>query len=381
MRREDFTTSSPGTLTAVSFPAPDWAFIPDNLPPGWEFPARLWPLLSEAKAEVARLDGAGRHVATPELLLRPLQKREALRSSSLEGTFATPQQLLFYELAPTEPKDARDPASSWQEVFNYSSALQLGQDLLHDLPFSRRLFRRLHHELLRGVRGRSKAPGDFRRTQVVIGSDRRFVPPPVPQMQLALDGLEKHINSDDVYDPLVTCFLCHYQFEAIHPFLDGNGRVGRLLLSLMIFERCGLSRPWLYLSEYFERHKDQYIDSLYRVSSEGAWEPWVEFCLHATIAQAKGAMSRLATLIALKQRYTGMLGTTTGSLRLTRLLDHLFELPVIRPASWAKMTQVTYPTAKKDIERLVAVGVLHEVPNRYPKSYIASEIVQVAYED
>ena len=380
MRREDFGLDSPGRLVKVSFPDVDWAFVPDPLPPDWSFPADLWPLLAEAKQEVARLDGAGLHMPAPDLLLRPLQKREALRSSSLEGTYATPQQLLLYELAPKEPKDTSDPVSAWQEVFNYSKALELGQDLLKELPLSLRLIRNLHGSLLQGVRGRSKAPGEFRRTQVVIGSDRRFIPPPVPEMTTALDRLEKYIHADGNYDPLVRCFLVHYQFETIHPFLDGNGRVGRLLLSLMIADSCKLALPWLYLSEFFERHKDEYIDTLYAVSARGDWTSWIRLCLRATVAQSKSAIARLSSLIELRRKYMQLLGEGSGAIRLTRLVDQLFAAPIVRTASWKKTQGISYPTAKSDVSKLLSLGIIQEVPNMYPKTYIAPEIYRIAYE-
>jgi Fic family protein len=170
-----------------------------------------------------------------------------LKSSSLEGTYATPEQLLLFEIEPREPKSSKDPVNSWREVSNYSRALRIGQDLLSDLPISLRLIKELHKELLRGVRGENKNPGNFRRTQVHIGSDRRFIPPPPTKVKDCLNDLELYIHTENNIDPLIAAFMVHYQFETIHPFMDGNGRVGRLLLSLMIFQNCNLKSPWLYL--------------------------------------------------------------------------------------------------------------------------------------
>lgn len=379
MDRERFSSDAPGRLERIAAPVVDWAFVPDPLPPAWEFPAKLWPLLAEAKQELARLDGAGRHVGSVDLLLRPLQKREALRSSSLEGTYATPQQLLLYELSPRAPKGPDDPANAWREVWNYQRALVQGQELMGELPVSSRLVRSLHRILLDGVRGRNRTPGEFRKRQVFIGTDRRFVPPPADEMLRCLTAFERAVNEHSPFDPLVDCFLAHYQFETIHPFLDGNGRVGRLLLSLMIAERCGLGQPWLYLSEYFEQHKNDYIDRMFDVSARGDWENWIRFCLEATISQAKAAMNRMDALIALKQEYQQRLEEAGGSLRLSALLDQLFVVPILSIPDARELLGVTYPTAKRDLERLVMVGVVVEDAAAYPKTYSAPDVLRVAY--
>ena len=222
----------------------------------------------EAREAIARLDGVGRHMPNHNLLLRPLQQREALRSSSMEGTYATPEELLLYQAEPREPRSSDDRVNAWREVFNYGQALTAGKEILDEgYPLSLQLIRTLHAELLRGVRGEEKAPGEFRQRQVQVGAGGRFIPPPAHYLPECLEALEQSLAAQTGIDPLIRAFMVHYQFEAIHPFNDGNGRVGRLLLSLHIYRSMELGSPWLYLSPFFERHKDDYIDSLFRVSA------------------------------------------------------------------------------------------------------------------
>ncbi len=268
-----FLQNAPGEIVAIA--DGEHAFVPRPLPPQWEFSVRLWPLLAEAKQQVGILEGLGRNLPNPAILLRPLADREAIRSSSLEGTYATPKELLLFELEPRESKSERDPTNDQREVFNYRSALQHGTTT--ELPISLRLIRDLHRILMTGVRGKDRTPGEFRRIQVAIGATHRFVPVPPERMMDCLDPLEKYFHdTSSGYDPLVECFLVHYQFETIHPFMDGNGRVGRLLLALMLQQRCKLSKPWLYMSEYYERFCDDYFKALFEVSTDGNWEGWIE---------------------------------------------------------------------------------------------------------
>lgn len=380
MDRSRFTPHLSGQLVPIVIPKKDWAFVPHPLPPSWEFPVDLWPLLAEAKQELARLDGIARTLPNPELLLRPLQSREALRSSSLEGTYATPQELLLFELQPREPTSERDPANAHLEVANYSSSLRRGLKLLDELPFCLRLVRELHRVLLSGVRGRDKSPGEFRKTQNHIGSDFRFNPPPPTHLQSCLDNFEKELNAEQQrYDALVYCYLLHYQFETIHPFLDGNGRVGRVLLSLMVYKHCQLSMPWLYMSAYFERYKDEYIDNLFRVSTHADWQRWLTFCLRGTIAQALDSIRRCDALMSLKDEFHQR--SDAAGTRAHPIVDGLFTTPIITIPGVAKQFSVTYPTAKSDVERLVNLKILTEAPNTYPKLYYCAPIFRIAYED
>jgi Fic family protein len=241
-----------------------------------------------------------------------LQRREAIRSSSLEGTYASAEELLLFELDSEEPASASDRMSDWIEVNNYAVAVRHGTELLSTLPLSLRLIREMHERLLTGVRGRDRAPGEFRRTQVHIGSDRRYVPPPPNELLPCLDDFEKFLNEADAIDPLVRTYVAHYQFEAIHPFIDGNGRVGRALLALCAYQWCGLSQPWLYVSPYFDHHKDEYIDGLFAVSTDGAWNRWLELCLRATLDACHDAIRRCDQLRKLREQYHAKADVTSG---------------------------------------------------------------------
>ncbi len=247
-----FTKPFPGDLVPIPRdPATGnkHAFVPNALPPKWDFPVRLWPLLADAKQQLGILEGIARSLPNPAILLRPLEDREAIKSSRLEGTYVTATELLVFEMQPRTPKSEDDALNPEREVFNYRLALQQGSST--DLPLSLRLLRDFHLTLMSGVRGRDRTPGQFRRTQVAIGTNHRFVPPPPERLMECLDPLERYFHvTQSRYDPLVDCSLVHYQFETIHPFSDGNGRVGRLLLAMMLKQLCGLSKPWLYMSEY-----------------------------------------------------------------------------------------------------------------------------------
>jgi Fic family protein len=372
-----FGADAPGELAPIG--GGDVAFVPQPLPPrDWKFPAELWPLLAEAKRYLGQLEGIGSVLPNPTILLRPLADREAIQSSALEGTFATPQELLLFELEPTEVSAKSDKKQDYREVYNYQQALHHGTN--SSLPLSLRLMRDLHGILLSGVRGRDKTPGEFRKIQVAIGATRRFIPPPPNRLDECLFPLENYLHdAAEGLDPLVFCFLVHYQFEAIHPFVDGNGRVGRLLLAIMLQQRCELSKPWLYLSEFFEKHRDEYIDGLFSVSTNGSWTRWVEFCLQATLAQAKSTIARCRRLLEVRDQFAQRIANVGGSVRLSQIIEGMFTSPYVRVAELATRLGVTYPTAKSDLERLVQAGVLQELPEITPKTFYAPEVFAVSY--
>lgn len=347
------TNSAPGEI--VSIGGGEHAFLPAPLPPDWTFPERLWPLLVEARSQLSLLEGIGRTLPNPAILLRPLEDREAIRSSSLEGTYATPRQLILFELHPRESRSADDPANDQREVFNYRKALLFGTTTT--LPLSLRLIRDLHKILMDGVRGKDRTPGRFRQIQVAIGTTSRFVPPPPQRVLECLDPLDKYFHSDSLYDPLIDCFLAHYQFEAIHPFVDGNGRVGRLLLAIMLQQKCRLSKPWLYLSEYFEKHRDEYIQHLFHVSAKGDWGGWTEFCLQGIIAHTSETIGRCERLRSIRDEFMRRVADVGGNIRLNQIIEDVFHSPFIRVSDLHKRLHVTYPTAKADVERLVQAGI------------------------
>jgi Fic family protein len=383
MDRLKFTTNSPGNLVEITTPTgKDCAFIPAELPPKWGFPTELWPLLSDAKEALGELNGVGRTLPDERLLLRPLQNREALSSSRIEGTFVTPEQLLLYEMDPKESSSANDRTADWMEVHNYGIALTRGRELLQNLPVCNRMFKEMHVALLKGVRGRNKAPGDFRKAQVQIGTSGRFVPPPANEVDRLMANLETYINSDDCgMQRLVKCFIVHYQFETIHPFLDGNGRIGRAVLALMTYSWFGHSAPWLYMSSYFERFRDQYMDGLFRVSTEGAWTNWIEFCLRGTLVQAKDAIRRCIEFDRLRKEFHERVKSHSPTSRTHEIVEGLFFEPIVRISKLAKSLKVSYPTAKSDTEVLKRAGILRELPDVRPITLYCPDVFMNAYRE
>ena len=382
MKIEAFTDKKTGQLSPVSgMPGVTHAFVPDPLPPNWAWPDSFWPLLLDAHKALAGLDGTAKHLPNPELVLRPLQNREAQRSSSLEGTVTDPQQQALFQLDPTFPESAQDPVNANREVFNYGLALRLRLDGKNPLPLSLRLIRDLHRILMEGVRGSDKNPGGFRKSQNQIGQPPRYVPPPASRLNEALDAFEKYLHIERPYDPLVDAFLVHYQFEAIHPFLDGNGRVGRLLLAIMIAEWCGLASQWLYMSAYFEKNKDTYMDMLLRISTSGEWSEWIEFCLRGVVEQARDTQLRCERLLALHRDFHDRLRAIKGSVRLSTIVDDLFKVPVAMVSRVAREHKVTYPTARADLLRLEGAGLIKRIANYDQIAYYCPPIFDVTYAD
>jgi Fic family protein len=375
-----FTPEMTGKLIELTKGAPNVkvAFLPNPLPPKWGWPADLWPLLVEAKCALSSLDGTGKHLPNPEILLQPLQRREAQLSSKLEGTITDPPQQVLFEADPRYPTSADDPMNAYREVFNYRRALRSRLDGENDLPLSLRLIRELHKVLMDGVRGSDQTPGEFRTIQNQIGWPARYVPPPPQRLNEALNAFEAYMHSADEFNPLVRAFLAHYQFEAIHPFRDGNGRVCRLLLSFMIAEWCHLSSQWLYMSAFFEKRKDNYIDLLLNVSTKGDWESWVEFCLEGVVVQSVDTEKRCEKLLALHRDFHGRL--KAGSVRLSNLVDRLFRSPVIGVTQYSKEVGISYPTARSDLKKLAELGILQGL-EMDTITYYCSDIYRVTFED
>jgi Fic family protein len=232
-----------------------------------------------------------------------------------------------------------------------------------------------------GVRGSDRAPGEFRRLQNQIGRPPRFVPPPANEVSELLDDFERYLHEDDELDPLVRAFVVHYQFEAIHPFMDGNGRVGRLLLAITIEEWCDLSAPWLYLSDFFDRDKDDYIDRMLAVSTEGDWEAWIEFCLRGVVVQAKDTAARCGALIELNRDFHGRVTRMGASSRLTTLVDDLFLNPLVRVTDARDRLDVTYPTARSDLKKLERAGIVRLLEGTAQLTYFSPPILNAIYGD
>jgi len=363
-----------------------WAFVPHPLPPALTLDAKLVHALSEADRALGELAGLGRAMPNPHLLIGPFMRREAVLSSRIEGTRADIADLYAYEAGqPALPGlKPSPPESDVREVLNYVRALEYGLERVSTLPVSLRLIRELHERLMEGVRGAQATPGEFRRSQNWIGqpgctlNTATFIPPPVNEMHEALDAFEKYLYSKNDCPPLVRLAFIHYLFEAIHPFLDGNGRIGRLLISLLMINWNLLPLPLLYLSAYFERHRNDYYDLLLAVSERGAWKEWVGFFLNGVAYQARDAITRAKQLQDLQVKWREQLMRARASALLIRLADSLFASPFITIPQAQKILDVTYPSAQRNVERLVKAGILQPVgETSYGKTFSSVAILEL----
>jgi Fic family protein len=392
MNPERFQKSPSGRLLKVGEDkAAYWAFVPHRLPPAQSIEKELVRILSDADRALGELAGLGRAIPNPHLLIGPFVRREAVLSSRIEGTQADITDLYAYE-AKQLPLPGLKPSpaeSDVHEVLNYVRAMEYGLKRLDTLPVSLRLIRELHERLMEGVRGEQATPGEFRRSQNWIGrpgcvlNDADFVPPPVNEMQEALDAFEKYLHSKNDDPPLVRLAFIHYQFEAIHPFLDGNGRIGRLLISLLLVNWNLLPLPLLYLSAFFEKYRNEYYELLMKVSENGAWHEWVIFFLRGVKEQAQDAIVRAKRLQDLQMGWKEKLSQARASALVLRLADSLFVSPLITIPEAQRISGVKqYHTARKSIEKLVSVGILKQLgESSYGKTFIAEEIFRTIGED
>jgi Fic family protein len=347
------------------------AFVPDPLPPQsppLEVDSRRAKLLARAEQAIARLEVAGEMVPSLDWIIYAFVRKEAVVSSQIEGTQATLADLFEYEAL----QDHRQPLEDVREVCNYIDALKYARGQLASakgLPLSMRLLHQVHRRLMRGVRGADKQPGEVRRSQNWIGGTRPgnavFVPPPPEEVPALLGDLEKYLHADDPLPPLIRIGLAHVQFETIHPFLDGNGRIGRLLVTLLLEHWKVLSAPLLYLSLFFKRHRSEYYRLLGEVRANGDWEGWTDFFLEgvATIADEAVAAARdvFARVTADRQR---LLAASGASVIAARLLEQLPMQPVITIPRVVKLLKTTKPTAGKAVQMLQSVGVLVETSGK-----------------
>lgn len=385
MVAQRFQGSPAGRLVrAGSGDASYWAFVPNPLPPSLILDSALIGLLSDADRAVGELSGLGRATPNPHLLIGPFMRREAVLSSRIEGTQAGVSELYAFEAGQLSGQAAQRSASGPDvlEVSNYVRALEYGLDRISTLPITLDLIRELHARLLEGVRGGRATPGEFRRVQNWIGRpgsslrDADYCPPPASEMDGALSALERYLYLANDYPPLVRLAFIHYQFEAIHPFLDGNGRIGRLLLALLLVNWNLLSQPLLYLSAYFELHRSAYYDLLLGVSERGAWAEWVAFFLRGVADQARDAVFRAKRLQDLQLEWRERLTQARASALMLRLADSLFESPVLTIPQAQQLLGVTYHSAQHSIGKLIEAGILQQVGDAsYGKSYRAHEIL------
>ncbi|MFO7979524.1 MAG: Fic family protein [Candidatus Aminicenantes bacterium] len=313
------------------------------------------------------------------LIVAPYIRKEAIQSSRIEGTQASLSDIFYYEASKEKPRH-----SDVMEVLNYVKAMNYGLSRLKELPLSLRLVREIHLKLMEGVRGERMKPGEFRTTQNWIGppgcslSEATYVPPPVLEMKEALSQWEKFLHKENSMAPLIKCALMHYQFEAIHPFLDGNGRVGRLLITFYLYERGYLQHPILYLSDFFERYRNEYYDLLFRVSQHGDWDAWLKYFIRGVAVQSKFAEETGHKILNLQKKYREQLQKKSVPTPVFELLDMLFLNPFVSLPGASDFLKVTWPTAKASVERLIKMEILEEVSGRKRnRIYCAKEILDI----
>jgi Fic family protein len=351
----------------VGQPAGYRAFVPASLPPDppLELGGELAGLLSQADRALGRLDGSVLTLPHPDLFVFMYVRKEAVLSSQIEGTQSSLQDLLAAEARLLDPNLPRDV----DEVINYVRAMKHGLARLAELPVSVRLIREIHAELMRGVRGSRLQPGELRTSQNWIGpagcrlETATFVPPPHQMVAEALGALEEFLHRKDDLPPLVKIALAHAQFETIHPFLDGNGRIGRLLITFLLTERGVLHKPVLYLSHHFKQCRQEYYEHLQGVRDRGAWETWLAFFLRGVAEVALEAADTARRILQLREQHRGAitdrLGRAAGNGH--RVLESLFDRPIVAVKDVQTLTGTTYAAANALVSRLVDVGILSEI--------------------
>ncbi len=357
------------------------AFIPDPLPPKIHWSAELLRALSDADRTLGKLAGEGGVLPNPHLLIRPFVRREAVLSSRIEGTQATLGELLAAEAGAVVERSQDD----LREVVNYVVALEHGIKRLKTLPLSLRLIRELHRHLMAGVRGDHATPGEFRHSQNWIGrpgctlDNASFVPPPPTELMSCLDAFEKFLH-DRSLPPLVQIALLHYQFEAIHPFLDGNGRVGRLLITLFLVERNILPAPLLYLSAFFEATRRDYYDLLSGVSHRGEWNAWLAYFLNGVARQSEDALSRAARINRKLEQWRKEVAGSASKTPLM-LIDMIATNPYITINQGMKRLGVAFTTVQRAVEKLEKMSILEKVGNaKRDRVYCAKSILSILEE-
>lgn len=344
------------------------AFIPKPLPPDppLALDAGLLSLLEEAVGELGRLDGVAKVIPDPDFFVSMYIRREAVLSSQIEGTQSTLEDLLELELE----RERSDPLSDVYDLANYVRTMNFGLERLTTLPLSLRLIREIHKELLRDGRGAKATPGKFRRSQNWIGpsgaslKQATFVPPPVADMKQALHDFEGFLHADNSYPTLIEVGLAHAQFETIHPFLDGNGRVGRLLNIFLLIHRRVLRQPLLYLSYFFKLHRTEYYDRLMAVRLEGDWEGWMRFFLRGVHQTAGEATETAERLFELRESHRSLVLENKLGQNGLMLLSHLFQRPLVNIKLVATLLDSTFPTASRLVSTFEELGILKEITGR-----------------
>ncbi|MFV2035348.1 MAG: Fic family protein [Halocynthiibacter sp.] len=360
------------------------AFVPNKLPPKFDLGSVALDLAMAMNA-IGELRGACWRLQNPYILIRPLQRLEAQTSSAMEGTHTTTDELVL-----TEAGVEKNPSSDAREVANYAQSLAWAVHSLENLPVSGRLLRGAHKRLLQGVgreRGQNKLPGEFKREQNMIGGRRldraRFIPPPPAEAENSMSDLEYFLNREHKTGsaPLIDMAMVHYQFETIHPFADGNGRVGRMLISLMALSEGLLELPVLYMSPDLETRKDDYIDLLYRVSAHGEWTEWISFFLDVLANSCHRAVTTIDRIIGLQEDYQARAANISQSSNMIGVVNLLFESPIIQPKVVVRRIGITDAAARNLLRQLTEIGILDEVRQFYPRVWIARELVEISRPD
>jgi len=355
--------------TSVTQPYDYRALIPNPLPPNPQLSLdkEIIETLSRADTAIGRLSGISEALPNPDLFVAMYVRKEAVLSSQIEGTEASLEDVLEYE-SENKPKTLPNDVA---EVVNYVKAMNYGLNRSGELPLSLRLIKEIHNELMRDVRGGDKTPGEFRKTQNWIGpkgctlSNARFVPPPPHEMMQALGDLEKYMHSKLNYPLLIECGLIHYQFETIHPFLDGNGRIGRLLVAFFLCHKKILKKPLLYLSHYFKQNRLEYYNRLMAVREKGDFESWIKFFLRGVANVSEEACETSHKIITLKDKDKKRIAETCrGSSKAAILHEKLFDKPIISIKDMAKIMGTTFPTASNVCKELVKIDVLKETTGK-----------------
>lgn len=357
------------------------AFVPNPLPPMIEWSNSLVGALSRADFVLGKLAREGSTLPNPHVLIRPFITREAVLSSKIEGTHSTIGEILAHSAGVSVKQNPDD----LQEVQNYIAALDFGLKRLAELPLSLRLIKEIHEQLMHSASGSHATPGEFRKSQNWIGAPgctlntAKFVPPPLDQLMSCLGELEKFLH-DRQLPALIHIALCHYQFEAIHPFLDGNGRVGRLLITLLLIEQKVLPSPLLYLSAFFEATRDEYYRQLFNVSHHGAWHDWLIYFLNGVAVQSEDALSRAERINGLLNKWKRQITRTASNVPVD-IIEHFAVNPYLTIKQIAEKRKIAYSTAQRGVGKLEAEGIIQQVgSSKRDRVYCATEILSILEE-
>lgn len=360
-------------------------FIPHNLPIKDLEWSELIEILGEANREIARYDGALPSIPNPQVLLAPLRTREAVLSSKIEGTQATLEEVLEFEAG---SKKSSEKKSDITEVTNYRRALIFAIEEMETRPISLNMLKRIHRILLEGVRGENKDLGNFRRIQTWIGApgssmeQARFVPPAVPNMQDALGNFEKYIHHDDK-DYLVQLAIVHAQFEIIHPFLDGNGRIGRILIPLFLFHKKVIHQPVFYMSDYLEANRKNYYDALKSISDKNDWSQWIKFFLNGLILQSRKNIDKTKKILRLYDDMKHTVVDVTHSQYAIHTIDCIFSNPVFNTIKFIEDAKVNKARAYRILSSLTDAGILTLIEKgsgRKPSVYSFRDLIKIINE-